>query len=426
MKFWAKVTFRGERNAEHLIRAFFKEFNPESSIVIRGRGANVEIFFEKKPPLEIVEAISYCDIIEFNFGKNVEEYSEQEKNEESFKEAEVEENVDSFDPFEKPLEEIPEMTSEVRSEDSQVEENQPVENKLEKTEETKEIAGGNESNAEEPKKKRAKATSDKKDETKKDKDVKIPKLDEFAQKVTTFEAFVNAVATWLEMDKRHDFFVNLAIMASEVEKITWKSLVEGLEKKGIPCSQWDKIWTTRQVSEKLKNENVTILALLKAMTKYNPFYLTSKYLNKECVKQETAVEEKNSNKETKMESDSEISALQNIFNSVDKTQTVEERVSYVLNEMGLEMKSESERLQIFELVNTAVKVERMNFDIIFLKANIPMEESMNARMNLSTFVNDFVKKYDSSKKVKVLDFLKQLQENIMYSDEIERFDDFSE
>ena len=70
MKFWAKVRFKGEKNAEHLIRSFFKEFNPESSIVIRGKEAKVEIIFDE-PPMEIIEAINHCDVIEFNYGKTL-------------------------------------------------------------------------------------------------------------------------------------------------------------------------------------------------------------------------------------------------------------------------------------------------------------------------------------------------------------------
>lgn len=414
MKFWAKVIFRGERNAEHLIRAFFKEFNPESSIVIKGKDANVEIVFESKPPLEIVEAISYCDILDFNFGKDSEECSDPQMKMETFEQIKQEEMLAEPEDV---------VSEDNQGEDKPLEENMPEENEPEIVKEE------TVSKVEKTKKKRAKVAKKEKEPKKENEEVHLPKLDEFAQKVTNFEGFVNAVATWLEMDKRKEFFVNLAITASEVEKITWKSLVEGLEKKGIPCSQWDKIWTTSQVSEKLKDENVTILPLLKAMTKYNPSYFVNfnnKYLHKENTEQETVVQEEVLNKDTKTESVSEISALEDIFNRVDKTQTVEERVCYVLNSMGLKAKSEAEQLQLFELVNTAVRVEKMTFDIIFLKANIPMEESMSARMNLSTFINDFVKKYDSDKKLKVLDFLKQMQMSIMYADEIERFDDFSD
>ena len=44
-KFWVKVKFKQEKNAEHLIRAFFQDFNPASSIVVRGKEAKMEIFF---------------------------------------------------------------------------------------------------------------------------------------------------------------------------------------------------------------------------------------------------------------------------------------------------------------------------------------------------------------------------------------------
>ena len=118
MKFWAKVIFRGERNAEHLIRAFFKEFNPESSIVIKGKDANVEIVFVSKPPLEIVEAISYCDILEFNFGKDSEECSAPQMKMETFEQIKQEEMLGTGDPFEEPFEEILVEPEDVVSEDN--------------------------------------------------------------------------------------------------------------------------------------------------------------------------------------------------------------------------------------------------------------------------------------------------------------------
>ena len=41
-----------KKNAEHLIRAFFQDFNPKSSIVVRGEEAKLEIVF-RKPPMAI-------------------------------------------------------------------------------------------------------------------------------------------------------------------------------------------------------------------------------------------------------------------------------------------------------------------------------------------------------------------------------------
>ena len=76
-KFWAKVKFKQEKNAEHLIRAFFQNFNPESSIVVRGKEAKLEIVF-REPPMAIIDAINHCEVIELNYGKNLKEYEEDE------------------------------------------------------------------------------------------------------------------------------------------------------------------------------------------------------------------------------------------------------------------------------------------------------------------------------------------------------------
>lgn len=60
----------------------------------------------------------------------------------------------------------------------------------------------------------------------------------------------------------------------------------------------------------------------------------------------------------------------------------------------------------------------MSLDNIFLKAEIPTEKSVTARMTFSKFINDFVKQKDSNKKVKLLDFLKDMQSVVMLESEI--------
>ena len=76
-KIWAKVKFRNGKNAESLIKAFFKNFNPESSIVVKGMEARMEIIF-REPPMLIIDAIGHCEVIELNYGKNLKEYKEDE------------------------------------------------------------------------------------------------------------------------------------------------------------------------------------------------------------------------------------------------------------------------------------------------------------------------------------------------------------
>ena len=47
-------------------------------------------------------------------------------------------------------------------------------------------------------------------------------------------------------------------------------------------------------------------------------------------------------------------------------------------------------------------------------------------MKFSKFVNDFVQKYESGKKVKLLTFLSELQKIVMLEDEIENFSNFTD
>ena len=120
----------------------------------------------------------------------------------------------------------------------------------------------------------------------------------------------------------------------------------------------------------------------------------------------------------------EIRDFEETLASVDKTQPVEKRIRYVLEAMGLNKMTVKEQEQIVEIASTAVKKERIAFDIIFIETNIPIEQTMTVRMTFSKFVNDFVQKYESGKKVKLLTFLSELQKIIMFESEIENFSDF--
>ena len=126
----------------------------------------------------------------------------------------------------------------------------------------------------------------------------------------------------------------------------------------------------------------------------------------------------------KMECMPEIRDFEETLASVDKTQPVEKRIRYVLEAMGLNKMTVKEQEQIVEIASTAVKKERIAFDIIFIETNIPIEQTMTVRMTFSKFVNDFVQKYESGKKVKLLTFLSELQKIIMFESEIENFSDF--
>ena len=436
-KFWVKVKFKQEKNAEHLIRAFFQDFNPASSIVVRGKEAKMEIFFWE-PPMAIIDAINQCEVIELNYGKNLKEYKEDEdlqvETENDSKQRNV--GVESSEKIEQ---------TNVESEDSEQPEQTNVESEDSEQSEQTNVESGDSEQTEQPKKKRGRPATKKlepKKETKSEPTINIPKLEEIAKKSNSFEHFAELVAKWLEMDKRKEFFKSLIIVSAEVDKITWKELEKALKNKNVFYTQWDKTWSGQQVSEKLKEYSATMLSFLNVTKKYKEYsfkeveeYSTEENSSKQDVeKTRTNFEEKTDKfNETvfpkprvKMECMPEIKEFEETLASVDKTQPVEERVRYVLEAMGLNNMSVKEQKQIVEIASTAVTKGRMSFDIIFVDANIPIEQTMTVRMTFSKFVNDFVQKYESGKKVKLLTFLSELQKIIMFESEIESFSDFTD
>ena len=232
------------------------------------------------------------------------------------------------------------------------------------------------------------------------------------------------------MNKRQNFFENLVFVSSELDKLSWKGIEKALEDKGVFYTQRDKIWAGQRVSEKLKDYSVTMLPLLNALVKYKEYSFGHKQSEEntytEQATEEVTVEKKAKKNRVKMECMPEIPLFEETLGSVDKTQPIEERVKYVLTAMGWRKMNAKEQQEIFEIANTSVRLKRMDFNIIFVRANIPIESSMETRMTFSKFVNDFVSKYDADKKVKLLDFLKQLQEIVMFESEIESFTNFTD
>ena len=489
-KFWAKVRFKQEKNAEHLIRAFFQDFNPASSIVVRGEEAKLEIAF-RQPPMAIIDAINHCEVIELNYGKNLKEYKEDEdlqveaENDSKQRNVGVESsekieqtNVESEDSEQSEQTNVESENSEqseqtnvesedfeqseqtnvesedfeqseptnAESEDSEQPEQTNVESENFEQSEPTNAENENSKQSEQTKKKRGRPATRKVEPTKEAKpeptSINIPELEEIAKKATSFEHFAKLVAEWLEMDKRQELFTNLVIVSAEVDKITWKELEKALKAKNVFYTKWDKVWAGQQVSEKLKEYSATMLSFLNATRQYKEYsfnqvdeHSTEENSNEQATEKTMMnVEEKAGEFDesvipkprVKMECMPEIKDFEETLASVDKTQPVEERVRYVLGAMGLNKVSAKEQKQIVEIASTAVRKGRMAFDIIFVEANIPIEQTMAVRMTFSKFVNDFVQKYESGKKVKLLTFLSELQKIIMFESEIESFSDFTD
>lgn len=386
-KFCAKVKLERDKNAEHLVKAFFQNFNVESSIAIKGNEAKMKIVFEKTP-MEIVDAISHCKIVEFNCGKEFKGYEEDES-------VQVESK----------------MNTEQESKENEIFEQ--VGQTFEENEDSKRTG-------------QAKKKQVTKLETK---PVNIPELKEIAKKATSFDDFAELIAKGLEKDqKKQSFLKNLIIVSADVDIITWKKLEAGLEKKKIYCKESDKNWARKQVS---LNFNITMLPFLKAVVEYKDysFKQTEEYdesteqLAEEATRNieeisEEAKENVFSKPRVKMECMPEIKNFEETLASVDKTQAVEEKVRYVLEAMELNQLSDEEQKQIIEIASIAIRKKRMDWDIILGETKIPVEQKEIAHMAFSKFLNDFVQKYESERKVKLLTFLSELQKIIMLENEL--------
>lgn len=411
-KFWAKVRFERSKNAEHLVRAFFQNFNAASSIVIRGNEAKMEIAF-RQPPMEIIQAINFCQIIELNYGKNLKEYEEDETIQLETENSSEEQNL--------------EQTVETVAENEDSEQTEQVATEIENCERTVETVAENEDSeqieqvvtesktSEQPKNNGDEPTAIKITPMEEAKSRNIPDLERIAKQVTSFEEFAKLVAEWLEMDKRKEFFENLVIVSAEVDKITWKELEKALKSKHVFYSQWDRVWSGQQVSKKLKEYSVTILTFLKAVRQYKEYSFK--------FEKENSIDNVIPKLRVKMQCMPEIKEFEETLASVDKTQPVKERVRYVLEAMGLNEKSVGEQNQFVEVATTAVRKKRIDVDTVFLEANIPIEQVMMVRMTFSQFVNDFAQKYERDKKVKLLTFLLELQKIIMLENEMNGFSD---
>ena len=392
-KFRSKVNFKNEKNAGFLIKAFFQDFNEESSISIKGKEANMEIVFIE-PPMSIIDALGYCEVIEFDYGKSLKEHGEDEVG--------APENPEKFEP-ETGGEGKTENLEPEAGEEGELENLEPETGEAEKPEN---LGTGKKRGKENPV-------------------LDIPELKEIAKKASSFENFVKLVAQWLEMDKRQEFFEKLEIAATEVEKLSWKELEKALKQKGIIYGAWDKIWCSKKVSEKLQKDSITILPLLNEIAQYKeyPFkQLEDEVLSEEIHKLEGGIKPR-----VKMNCMPEIKHFEEILASVDMTKSVEERLRYVLEAMGLRKKSAQAQEWILEMANTALKKGKIAFDIIFVETNIPMENSIEAKMEFSSFINEFAKKHQKEcKNIKLLTFLTELQKIIMLESEIESFSDFDE
>ena len=358
MIIWAKLKITdGKYNeAENLIKAFFRNFNKESGIVLKGNDVIMKIAFEDEPPLVIVDALAKCDVKELSCNAtNVKEFPEQ-----------VEQKAEAI-----------EVSEQVEQKSDEMEAFEQVEQKT----------GENTTSKQDKQevKKTKKATAKEPPIT------KIPELEEFAKKANSFEDFAKLVAKWLEMKNREGIFVSLIIATTKIDKIKWDILEET-----VKFSASDRQIMAQSVKNKLKEYSVSIFTLLKISKEYSKYPFNTPI------------------SKTKMNCMPDIPDFESALARVDKSQPVEERVQYVLDAMGLKELDSIKQQEVAEIARVAVKHEKIEINRVMPETKIPLEKQSIARLNFAKFINDFVEKHEKNHKTIDLEtFLRELQKIIM-------------
>ena len=231
------------------------------------------------------------------------------------------------------------------------------------------------------------------------KDLNLQELDKIAEKAKSFEDFAQSLSEQLEMGKQKEYFANLIIVSTEVNKIKWKELEEALDSKNISYTEMDKIWARR----KLKKYGKNIIPVLKAIRQYKNYPFKNEKIKESNLSKKNEIIKKKG---------SMTNEFYEILTHVDKTKPIDERVRFVLEGMGLtEIKPEKQK-QFLNIASSAVKKKNINIDSVLAECNISKDEAAEEQMEFVTFVNAFVERYDKEKKVKLVTFLTELQEGI--------------
>lgn len=406
-----KVKLTQGKTFEPLITSFFQNFNPENSLTISGSEADLTLIFTE-PPMEIIKAIGTYESIGLS-------YSGQHSGDNT---PECATTCDS--PKTSPPTEATEATEVAEyTYDGQVE-----------AQSTDSI-------------RHTRAASI-------DLAINLPELKEFAEKAESFDDFLLSIEEWLEINKYQQLFESLAEASTQVSKISWKELDNALISNGVTYSHTEKAYLVRKVADKLQSRLVSILPLLSAIAYYykNFSFKTDSTSNKEetviaeepkVAEQVIATNESEPTAETEATEDTisldetatvdegitsqaldeptvvemecmpEIEEFQEVLSHIDRTQSVDNQIRYVLNAMGLGKHPANVQNQILEIAGIAVKGGISNWDSVFEKSIIPPEESNDVRLTFSSLVNDYIKKYVTGHKVKIVRFLADLKKVII-------------
>lgn len=444
--FLAKGVIRNYEDVTNIIEAFFKNFNPQNTLLIKDDKVEMTVFFEE-PPMEALKAISYCKFVEFRYGEKLNEAENEEKHEIQVEEGNEtstslasckEENEENSFEGHIGADSIQTVTEIVGQKSELEHEEIPNESRPSKKDRKGVKTGTLHGTPNMSRILRAAHSNE---------IPKIVKLDEIAEKSTSYEDFVNHVATWLELKgTRYTFFVDSCLAALKAEKIAWPQIETVLTSMGsgaMSSISYNKTGCNKQIAEKLKYSEtpITILVLLKAIVRYKTFEFKKENEEEIVTNAADACEnasqiEGNSeikdeakiNEDTKSEDNQSKSLMpcmpfipefEQALKTVDKTKPIEERVKHVLPAMGWQDVSENKVYQtIFDITVKRLKIK--DYHPIMKCRDIKSLDDLNYedRMEFSRFINNYVMKYYPDERVSLLGFLEDLKKVLLLESEL--------
>lgn len=216
---------------------------------------------------------------------------------------------------------------------------------------------------------------------------KIPVLVAFAKRSESYDEFCSSICKWIDFGARNEFFIQVLEAAKEAKTISWKDIFDILTRKGVKFTNNDKLQCTNRVAKKFEDSasKVSIMHLIKAIVGYQNF---------------------------NFKTNDAVDYFGELFEDLDDTQDVEEKVKNILLKMEYDKKPESEQNKIFKIVMSAIKSEKTDFSSVFSQTDLPRSEEGFSRMIVARLINQFTSKKGIDKQVQTEEFFITLKDHI--------------
>lgn len=416
----AKVEFGEVENALEILRAFYKESATDDILVVMNNEGIFNITSDTVPE-QIVRALEKCNNYEYICG--------EERAKELWKSS-----------WEKRIIKMREQTAAGEEKcNDESEDKEKCDHEVQNEEKLCDEAGDVENSATSKKHGKSNTVTNKKikesstTRRRKGEKCKVTENEQLKKIISeniSLEDKVHKIAEWMKVGKWQSYFEGLIKGAVEIKKeqeeINWKNLrckLDALKEKNDEKAEK----TCRlYVSNKMKKIGCQTF-ILKVLDDVAEALVATKNTASTPEIDNAQKETPKENTHIKMQCMPESETLEKALSSIDKTQSVKERIEHVLTAMEQEIQKETEKDTILEIASKAVMLKPQllagdNFAEVWkneiMEAKGNPTQSLRAKMVFSTFVNDFATKYDKDARIALKEFLVELQKAILTEEEM--------